>query len=58
MASNGTYTSNQAFDPLGNVTAGSQFTASKLYAFGYTYNLAGGADIGDAALGPQTHVWL
>jgi RHS repeat-associated protein len=41
MASNGIYTNNRAFDPLGNVTASSQLTASKLYPFSYTYNLAG-----------------
>lgn len=41
MASNGIYTNNRAFDPLGNVTAGSQLTASKMYPFSYTYNLAG-----------------
>ena len=41
MSSNGIYTNNREFDPLGNVTAGSQLTASKQYPFLYTYNLAG-----------------
>ena len=41
VASNGTYTTNQAFDPLGNVVTAASSRLGEAYPFSYTYNLAG-----------------
>jgi RHS repeat-associated protein len=40
MFSLGTFTNNDAFDPLGNVVTSSQLTAGGKYIFNYTYNLS------------------